>query len=291
MMTVERASRIDQDSQTAVKQTTAVWTAPSADGTPILLRSWSAGGRARASVLIIHGLGEHSGRYDRTARVMSDAGLAVQALDLRGFGGSGGPRGRVRDLGLWLDDMAERIRSLRFIDAARPVVVLGHSLGGLLSILYAESDRPAPDLMVLDAPAIADTPRRHRLGVLFLSAIAPARALPGEFDGSLLSRDPEVGVSYIADPLNHRPLTASLACQLISAKRRAIRDIREVSVPTLVVHGDADRIVPVDATEVLAGLAHVERRVYPGLRHEMLNEPEGPDVASDIAHWILDRVP
>ncbi len=257
------------------------------NGTPILVRHWAAEGTPRASVLIVHGLGEHSGRYERTASIFGRAGLEVAGLDLQGFGGSGGRRGFVDGFGTWLDDIEDRLAALRTASDGRPVVLLGHSMGGLVSLTYAESDRPQPDLLVLSAPAVADAlPEWKHVAARVLGRLVPTVSFPNGLDGTLLSRDPGVGIAYVADPFNHHATTSGLGLRLLEAQVSARPGVGRVRVPTLVTHGGADPIVPTAASEILATLPNVERKVYPDLRHETLNEPEGPQVAADMVAWI-----
>ena len=257
------------------------------NGTRLQTRSWPVDGTPRASVLIVHGLAEHSGRYERTGAILAGAGFAVSAFDLEGYGGSGGRRAWLSDWDVWLDDIEDRLAGLREEAPGRPVVLLGHSMGGLVCLTYAESDRPGPDLLVLSSPWLADTlPGWRRTVARCGGRLLPTLSVANGFDGSTLSRDPEVGVAYLADPLAHHSTTLGLGRQVVLAQERANAHLDRLRVPTFVTHGSADPLVPVASSEVLAGLPRVDRKVYPDLRHETLNEPEGPKVAADMAAWI-----
>lgn len=265
-------------------------TVPGRNGSALLLRHWPAVGRATASVLIVHGLGEHSGRYERTGSILAAAALDVTAFDLEGFGGSSGRRAYVDRWESWLDDLGDRLAALRA--AGRPVVLLGHSLGGLVGLTYAESDRAQPDLLVLSAPAIAaDLPDWKKALVRVLGRVAPTVTVANGLDGLQLSRDPAVGVAYVADQLNYHRTTAKLGLLLLEAQERASAGLGRLRVPTLVFLGGVDPIVPPASSEVLGRLPGVTRRVYPDLCHETLNEPEGPQVAADVAVWIAANLP
>jgi alpha-beta hydrolase superfamily lysophospholipase len=261
------------------------------DGVPLLLRRWPPVGEASASVLIVHGLGEHSGRYERTGTLLAATGLDVAAIDLQGFGGSGGRRAFISRWDTWLDDVEDRLAGLRAEGGGRPVVLLGHSMGALVALLYALSERPRPDLLILSAPALAaDLPAWKKAMVRVLGRVAPTVSVANGLDGELLSRDPAVGADYVADPLNYHRTTTALGRHLLLAQERALAGLGRLGVPTLVIHGGSDRLVPTASSEVLAPLPPVDRRVYPDLRHETLNEPEGPQVAADIAVWIGARI-
>jgi alpha-beta hydrolase superfamily lysophospholipase len=261
------------------------------NGTALLLRHWPPTGVPRARLLIVHGLGEHSGRYDRAASIFAAQGLEATGLDLQGFGGSGGRRAFIDRMDTWLDDVEDRLGALRADGAGRPVVLLGHSMGGLVALRYAESDRPQPDLLILSAPAIADAlPAWKHLAARVLGRLAPTLSVANGLDGALLSRDPAVGAAYVADPLNHHASTTGLGLRLLDAQAAARAEVARVRVPTLVIHGSADPLVPVASSEILASVPGVERRVLANLRHESLNEPEGPQVAADLAAWIERRL-
>jgi acylglycerol lipase len=260
------------------------------DGAALAIRHWTPAGEARASLLIIPGLGEHGGRYERAAEIFAAAGLDTWALDLRGFGASSGRRAYVEHLDVWLDDIAERVAVLRGL--GRPVVLLGHSVGGLVAARYAESARPQPDLLVLSAPAVAgNVPAWKQALARILGRVAPTLAVKNGLDGSILSRDPAVGIDYVADPLNVHSTTTRLGAILLDAQAPTIAELGRIGVPTLVVHGGADHLVPTASSEVFATRPNVERRVYPGLAHETFNEPEGPAVVGEIAAWIGQHLP
>jgi len=260
------------------------------DGAMLAIRHWAPTAEARATLLIIHGLGEHGGRYERAAGIFAAAGLDTWALDLRGFGASSGRRAYVARLDVWLADIAERMTILRGL--GRPVVLLGHSVGGLVAAAYAESDRPQPELLVLSAPAVAgNIPAWKQALARILGRVAPTLIVKNGLDGSILSRDPAVGADYVADPLNVHSTTTRLGAILLDAQAPTIAGLGRIKVPTLVIHGGDDHLVPTASSEVFARQPNVERRVYPGLAHETFNEPEGPEVVGDVAAWILAHLP
>jgi len=262
---------------------------PAADGTPLHVREWPSVGEPWARVLIVHGIGEHSGRYQRTGRLMSEAGLDVQAFDLRGHGLSGGRRVYVRRWDDFLDDVEVRLAALR--QRGGPIVLFGHSLGALIALTYACSERPAPDLLVLSAPPLsAKVPGWQRALAPILGRVAPTVVLTNPITADQLARDPAVGIAYFADPLVQPHSTTRLGAQFLSATRRARSALDRLTVPALVIHGGADTLVPTAASEPLGALPGVERRVLPNLRHETLNEPEGPEVVAQIVAWLREHI-
>ncbi len=260
------------------------------DGTPLLVRSWPVRGDPWAVVLLVHGLSEHSGRYEHVGSWLADAGLEVHAYDHRGFGGSGGRRGHVDRWSQLLSDLEERVVSVR--RPGLPLVLYGHSMGGLICVEYAASERPQPDLLVLSSPGLrSGHPRYLRWLAGLLGRVAPQFTPPlprGDF--SVLSRDAAVGAAFAADPMAVHAQTARFGLEAFSAQRRVAGLLQRIRVPTLVIHGESDRLVPPAASAPLAALPNVRRRLYPGLRHELHNEPEGQQIVADVVAWLRERV-
>ena len=262
-----------------------------ADGTDILVRDWASSalvpGSPWASVLLVHGLGEHSGRYEHVGDQMAAAGLDVHAYDHRGNGGSGGRRGHVDRWEQYHDDLAERVVAVRAESGDRPMVLYGHSMGGLVVLGYLLTDRPRPDLVVLSSPALDSTLAEWKKTLApHLSRIVPTLAVPNGIDGRTLSRDPAVADKVGADPLATTSSTTRFGAEALTEQARVRRDYAGLTLPTLVLHGLDDGLVPAQASEVLGTLPNVERRTYPGLRHELHNEPEGPAIVDEIIAWI-----
>lgn len=261
------------------------------DGLGLRTRHWPADD-PWAALLIVHGLGEQSGRYEHVGDTFAAAGIDTHAYDQRGNGGSDGRRGDVR---AWADlhgDLAERLAEARerATAAGGPLVVYGHSLGGMIALGYLLRDHPLPDLAVLSAPALDSALPRWKLALARrIAPILPTLGFPNAIDGEVRSRDPEVGRLADADPLNGRASTARFAAAGLDEQDRIRARLGALRTPTLVLHGLDDGLVPASASEVLEGVPGVERRTYPGLRHELHNEPEGPAVLADIVAWTRDR--
>ena len=274
--------------------TSVTSTIAATDGTPLLFRHWSASD-PRALMLLVHGLAEHSGRYERTGGLLAEAGIDVTAFDLRGHGGSGGPRGDVERWTDYLDDIADRLAAVRAEADGRPVILFAHSYGGLISTDYVLSGRPAPDVLVLSAPALGDgLPRWQHIVAPLIARIWPTLAFKNAWGPDVLSRDPEVGRLVRQDPGSPERMTTRLGAFGFAAQDRVRARLATLAVPTLVFHGSDDRLVPPTATEPFDGMPGVSRRVYSGLRHETLNEPEGPRVVADVIAWLreaVDRMP
>ena len=265
-------------------------TLSAADGTQLLVRRWPAEGvRWWADVLLVHGIAEHSGRYEKVGEWLAGSGIAVSAFDLRGFGGSAGKRAFVERWTDYHDDLRDMLAMVRADGGDRPVAMYGHSMGGLIALGYAVSDPPRtlPDALVLSAPAIdATIPAWKRAIAGVLGSVAPTMALKNDFDGELLSRDPEVGRIYLADPANYHRTAVRLGAEAFTEQRRIKAALGRLTIPTLVYHGGQDRLVPTASSEPLGELRAVTRRTYPALRHESHNEPEGAEVVADVVVWL-----
>lgn len=249
-----------------------------------LVRDWEPDGDPRAIIVLVHGIAEHSGRYERTGSLLAEAGLHVRGFDLIGAGGSGGDRWDIEDWSRYHDQIGSHVTWAR--RQGIPVVLMGHSMGGNLALGYALSDRTPPDLLVLSAPALAGGAAwQHALAPL-AAKLLPKVSIPNNVDGALLSRDPAVAEAYFADPLVITKSTNRLGAQLFDSMNTLNEELVALDVPTLVIHGGDDRLVPTGCSEPLGELECVDRKVYDGLRHEILNEPEGPEVVADIVDWL-----
>lgn len=252
-----------------------------------LVREWVPAGEPRAVVILVHGMAEHSGRYERTGDLLSEAGFHVRSFDMIGHGGSGGARVDIDDWNRFHDQVHDHMEWAH--ERGRPVVLMGHSLGSLLAVGYCLENRHQPRLMVLTAPTFGGGAAWQRILSSVLSRVLPTVSIPHRFD-AFISSDPAVGERYVADPLVHPKATLRIGHALFEAMDRAKEGVGSLTVPTLALHGGDDRLVPTHTSAFIADLPTVERRVYPGLHHEILNEPEGPEVVADIVAWINDRI-
>lgn len=251
-----------------------------------LVRSWEAT-EPWATALIVHGLGEHSGRYERVASLLAERGISVRSFDLFGFGASAGARADIESWDEYLEQIERHLAVLRA--RSLPIVLIGHSMGGLLALEYAVSDRMAPNAVVASAPALSGGRGWQRAIAPVVGKLLPGLPTPNAIKGDQLSRDPTVGEAYFSDPLVQTKTSARLGANLFAAMDRCRAALGHLSIPTLVLHGGADTVVPPQASAPLADHEAVDRTLYPRLRHEIFNEPEGPEVVGDAIAWLSER--
>jgi len=263
------------------------------DGLDLRTYRWPAVGAERAHLLLVHGIAEHAGRYPHVGSRLASAGIATHSFDLRGFGGSGGQRAYVDRWSQYHDDVEHRLAAVRSEADGLPVVLYGHSMGGLIALGYVLADppRPMPDLLVLSAPAVdAVVPAWKRRLADILAGTVPRFTVANTFPKGALSSDPAVESAYLADPLAVHRTTARLGVALFREQDRVKSVLARggpLPVTTYVLHGADDPIVPEWASRTLEGRANVTRRVYQGLHHETHNEPSGEAVIDDTIAWIV----
>lgn len=260
------------------------------DGTELFTETWP-NKEPIGTVLIIHGVSEYTGRWSHVAEFLVGEGFEVHSYDQRAHGRSGDGVIDIRDFNHYVDDVAHTIADIR--QQHRPLILYGHSMGALVAALYAQSDHEQPDLLILSAPPLdakVCVPAPLRIAANAFGGLIPTLALKSAVEQDHLSRNPAVGEAYVNDPLVYLKGTTRFGKSLFAAMDRGRADIDKIRVPTLVVHGADDELVPPRASAPLAAVPYVERRVFPGLRHEMHNEPESVEVLSFISGWVKKRL-
>jgi len=273
----------------------------SADGLRLHTRAWTLP-EPRGRVLLLHGLGEHSGRYEAVAGAIRAAGFDVFAFDQRGHGGSDGPRGDTPHAEAWLEDVAVAIDALRTAPANLPLILLGHSLGGLVASRFVAGGLQAPrpawwrevDALVLSSPALAaDTTPVQRLLLAVAGRLAPHLAVNNGLRPAWISRDPAVVAAYVADPRVHDRITPALARFTLDGgawvRSRAARWV----TPTLLLWAGSDRCVRAEGSAEFAASAPpgvVESHAFAALAHEIFNEPERDEVLAVLQRWLSRQV-
>ncbi len=260
-----------------------------ADGTLLKLRRWTVPAQPRGTVLIVHGLGEHSGRYDHVAQRLHAAGWSAVAYDHRGHGLSPGPRGGLRRADDLLTDLATVLDATRALDA-QPVILLGHSMGGLVaSAFVAHQMRPVAGL-VLSSPALdAGLSGFNKVLLAVSHALVPGLAVPNGLDANYISHDPAVVKAYQDDPLVHAKVTARLVRFIVDEGRHVREQAPQWVVPTLLMWAGADRLVnPAGSAEFAARAPRdmVSSHCFEQHFHELFNEVEREPVLARLVHWL-----
>ena len=273
----------------ALRRTEGSFAAP--DGLVLFRRAWLPEPSSRV-LLVVHGFGEHSGRYDELGAWFAARGCAVHALDHRGHGRSGGARTHVDRFVQFLDDLAAFEGVVREEHPSTPITLLAHSMGGLIALAYLADRRPRIASAVVSGPALAGERAVSRWRALLaraLGRILPKLRMQAGLDLTGLSRDEDVIRRYLADPLVERTMTASLGAELLAAGAATRSRAAEIATPVLLMHGKLDTLCPVEATEEFAAQltsAGSAVRVYPDLRHEIFNEPERELLFAEAWRWI-----
>lgn len=271
-----------------MKYTDVAWT--STDGLPLLGRCWESEGEPRAVVCLVHGLGEHCGRYGHVAAALNAQGYAVLACDQRGHGRSGGQRGVIPSYDALMDDIGLLLAQAGQRFPGKPRFLYGHSLGGNEVLNYALRRRPNLAGVIATSPGLrtAFKPPAMQLAVgRLMNRLWPAFTLPNGLELAALSRDPAVITAYETDPLNHDRLSARLGVSLLEAGEWAIAHAAEFPVPLLLMHGTADRLTSHEASQAFASKAPTcTLKLWEGLYHETHNEPEKEAVLGFMLDWV-----
>jgi acylglycerol lipase len=263
-------------------------------GLEIYWQAWLPEGEPRAVVVLAHGASEHSGRYAWTGEQLNARGYAVYAIDHRGHGKSAGGRAVIDRMSNAVEDLHTVVERAKGAHPGRPLVLLGHSMGGCVALAYTEEHEDALDALVLSGPLAvleAASPAQRVVGRV-LSAVAPSLGVVA-IDSTAVSRDPQVVTDYDDDPLNyHGKLPARTVAELSRAIDGYPDAVPSFKLPMLILHGSSDRLVPIAGSQMVADRTGSEDKTfkaYDGLFHEILNEPERQEVLDDIAAWLDER--
>lgn len=267
------------------------------DGTRLFHRWWNAVPPRRGVLLIVHGLKDHSARYDHLARPAAALGLEVHAADLRGHGRSDGVRAHVRRFDDYLSDLSVLRSHVRKAAPHGPLFLLGHSVGGAIATGWTLEAGTPPDGLVLSAAALAPPPEVRagtKRAARLLSVLAP-RARIFETKDEYFSRDPETRRADAADPLIfHGKGTARLGAELLRRMDRSRAAFGSLRAPLLALHGTGDHLTdPAGSRELVDRAASSEKRlvVYSDLYHDLPHEPEREQVVRDVTGWLAARIP
>ena len=265
------------------------------DGLKLYDQWWRPQSEPRASVVILHGLCEHSGRYNEVAEFLATHGYAVDTFDLRGHGKSEGIKSYIESFDNYLKDLdvfLDRV-GLRLPDM--PVFLLGHSMGGEICSMYCITRQPNIRGVILSAPSVKISkdisPFLQKISSM-LSKFFPK--LPTiKLETAALSRDPEVLKRRDNDPLVYQgKILLRTWAEILRATKLIQAQMEKISLPLLILHGTEDRFADVEGSKMLyAGVKERDKtlKLYEGLFHEIMNEPEKEQVLDDIVTWMNDH--
>ncbi len=286
-----RGDSRSRDSLTGVRYETGTFTGRG--GLTLFRQSWLPDAPPHATLVNLHGLGDHSGLYPMLPEYFIPRGVAVYAFDLRGHGRSEGQRAYLDDWRDYRDDLGSFIGMVPRTGGRRPFL-LGHSLGGLVALDFALhlGDRIAG--VIAAAPALGEVgvPRVLMAAGWVLSRIWPRFSMRTGMDLSALSREPEARRTVVEDPLFHRVGTARLSTEVVAAIERVQRLAPTLAVPVLLLQGGADRMVsPAGTRAFFSRLTVADRQLieYPDAYHALLADLDAPEVLKDLGRWIDAR--
>ncbi|RKX39540.1 MAG: alpha/beta hydrolase [Verrucomicrobia bacterium] len=267
------------------------FTIESFDGLKLHGQRWEPEAEPAAVVCLVHGLGEHCGRYGHVAEAFNQAGYALVSFDLRGHGRSEGKRGHAPNYTALMDDIFQLLETAKEHYPDVPVFLYGHSLGGNLVIHYALRRLPKLAGVIATSPLFrpAVKPPRWKMALLrSMVGLRPSLSISSGLETAALSRDSEVLQAYREDPLTHDRISARLAIDMLRNGEWNMAHATDLPCPLLLMHGNADRITSAKASRefALRADAACTLKIWDGFFHELHNDPENKKVLTYLLDWL-----
>lgn len=276
---------------------TATTSTHSCEGAPDQFRRYWGAQNPSAHLLLVHGFGEHSGRYDHVAAALNQEGVAVHSFDLRGHGESGGRRVFINRFEDYLHDTLVALEDVVQAAQDKPIFLAGHSMGGAIATRLVQKFQPPLSGLILSSPAFGfavKVPRWKAVAGRIFSAIWPSLALPSGLVRSQLSHDPAVAQQLSQDPHAQLNATARWYTECLDIQPKLLEDAPGVKIPLLCLLSGEDLITELQASKLFfqaAGAPDKHCIEYPGLYHEIFNECEREKVLQDLCTWLKQHIP
>lgn len=254
--------------------------------------------KAKAVLILVHGLGEHSGRYENLLKSIADRKISVFAIDHRGHGKSDGKKGHIDSFMDYVYDLKLFLEFIKEENKGLPVIIYGHSMGGVIAAKYAMTYPDDLSMLVLSSPAFAPGFKvpAWKAGVAsFFSSRISSLTFPNGISSTDLSHDENVITAYVNDPLVHNKITARWTVEFTRAGQECLNNAGSIKKPILIFHGKEDHIADCKASEnFYNSVSSIKKElfIFEGLYHETINEksPENEKVLSDVTGWILNNI-
>jgi lysophospholipase len=283
-------------SMASLKNTSTNFSSP-VDGIELYYQKWLPETSIERIIVIHHGLGEHSGRYQNLLKAMNDSKTAIYALDARGHGKSSGIKGHVGKFDFFARDLGALIQLVRDENPEKKLLLFGHSMGGLilLDFLIRESSLPNIQGAIISSPAIMpvmDLIKTIKKGIAgLLTPFIPAVTMESGLDLNFLSHDQDVINQYRADPLVHGKISIQLGMSLFTVPEKILNNASKINLPVLIIHGSGDGMVSFKGSQNLyekISSSDKTLKIFDGLYHELINEksPDKEKVLDILKEWL-----
>lgn len=261
----------------------------------LFFQTWQPDGQAKGAILLVHGMGEHSGRYLHVGEYLTKKGFAVFTCDLRGHGKSGGQRGHITPKDYYLSEIDILFSQADQQFPRLPRFLYGHSLGGLLVLNYTLRRKPEVAGVIVTGAGLRTALEKQTVKIIaarIFSKLLPAMSMPSGLDATSISRDEQVVRAYQSDPLVHDRATPAFAITSLSTIHYIFSHAAEFPCPLLVMHGGADKLTYPRGSQELAETVgdKCTLKIWDGLYHELHNEPEKLEVLEYTVDWITQHL-
>jgi alpha-beta hydrolase superfamily lysophospholipase len=272
------------------------WKWKTKDGLGMYSKAWEPTGKAKGVICVIHGVGEHIGRYEADGEAMAANGYIQTGFDLRGFGRSQGKRGHTPSIEVYFDDIDLFLAEVARRYPGLPYFLYGMSMGGVIVLAYTPIRQPAVSGVISTAPALHTLLREQKFKVFLAKSMGnlfPTLTVNSGIDASLLSHDPRVVELYQKDPLVHAQVTAAWGAAMLRTVNLVYENAAQFPLPLLLMHGTEDQIAYPSSSLSFYELAPKETttlKMWQGFRHELRNEPGRAKVFKFMIDWMDQQI-